>query len=184
MGGVWWPHWHTVDWEHEYCTRWQQKGPQHENVLHLRSFCLFLVLSFWLFFLHSCAWWVVRSSRCPTRWVLFSKPWIYLRPRWLSNYLYFGFLKQQQKNTLFFSLYHWLFGFLSLPKLQPATVSRCGMIFMEPSQLGWEPLVISWINTLPKPLQGSEYRTLLLDLFHWLLPPTLRMLRKNCRVNF
>lgn len=54
---------------------------------------------------------------------------------------------------------------------------------MEPSQLGWEPLVISWINTLPKPLQGSEYRTLLLDLFHWLLPPTLRLLRKNCKVN-
>lgn len=68
-------------------------------------------------------------------------------------------------------------------QLQPATVSRCGMIFMEPSQLGWEPLVISWINTLPKPLQGSEYRTLLLDLFHWLLPPTLRVLRKTCRVN-
>lgn len=68
-------------------------------------------------------------------------------------------------------------------QLQPATVSRCGMIFMEPSQLGWEPLVISWINTLPKPLQGSEYRTLLLDLFHWLLPPTLRVLRKNCKVN-
>ncbi|XP_075883238.1 dynein axonemal heavy chain 12 isoform X2 [Nelusetta ayraudi] len=74
-----------------------------------------------------------------------------------------------------------IFEAMDLSQASPATVSRCGMIFMEPSQLGWEPLVISWINTLPKPLQGSEYRTLLLDLFHWLLPPTLRVLRKNCK---
>ncbi|RVE70747.1 hypothetical protein OJAV_G00066880 [Oryzias javanicus] len=49
------------------------------------------------------------------------------------------------------------------------------------SQLGWKPLVISWMNTLPDPLQNPESHSLILDLFHWLIPPSLQMLRKHCR---
>uniref|UniRef100_H3DKJ5 Dynein axonemal heavy chain 7 n=1 Tax=Tetraodon nigroviridis TaxID=99883 RepID=H3DKJ5_TETNG len=74
-----------------------------------------------------------------------------------------------------------IFEAMDLSQASPATVSRCGMIFMEPSQLGWEPLVISWINTLPATLQRKSNSSLLLELFHWLIPPSLAMLRKNCR---
>ncbi|XP_029012096.1 dynein axonemal heavy chain 12 [Betta splendens] len=74
-----------------------------------------------------------------------------------------------------------IFEAMDLSQASPATVSRCGMIYMESSQLGWEPLVNSWMNTIPEPLQSPDSHSLLLELFHWLLPPALKMLRKHCR---
>ncbi|KAJ3297193.1 Dynein heavy chain 3, axonemal [Borealophlyctis nickersoniae] len=62
----------------------------------------------------------------------------------------------------------------------PATVSRCGMIYMEPDALGWRPLMQSWIAALPAGV-GPEQRQLLEALFDWVVPPCLDFIRNECR---
>eukprot|EP00055_Hartaetosiga_balthica_P018142 m.129163 g.129163 ORF g.129163 m.129163 type:complete len:2586 (+) comp9459_c1_seq4:2-7759(+) len=59
----------------------------------------------------------------------------------------------------------------------PATVSRCGMVYMEPHQLGWRPSFTSWVNDLPASLQVEESRNLVIDMFEWALDPLLEWIR-------
>nr|Q3V0Q1.2 RecName: Full=Dynein axonemal heavy chain 12; AltName: Full=Axonemal beta dynein heavy chain 12; AltName: Full=Axonemal dynein heavy chain 12-like protein; AltName: Full=Axonemal dynein heavy chain 7-like protein; AltName: Full=Ciliary dynein heavy chain 12 [Mus musculus] len=74
-----------------------------------------------------------------------------------------------------------IFETMDLSQASPATVSRCGMIYLEPSQLGWEPLVASWLNSLKEPLSELEHQNLLKELFDWLVPPSLVFRRKKCK---
>jgi dynein heavy chain len=61
----------------------------------------------------------------------------------------------------------------------PATVSRCGMIYMEPRSLGSDPLVQSWLAQLPEAL-GPEHKCRLSSLFDLYLSPTLSAVRRFC----
>ena len=61
----------------------------------------------------------------------------------------------------------------------PATVSRCGMIYLEPSTLGWKPLVISWIQVV-NDLWREGKEQLLEDLFTLLATACLDFVKKNC----
>uniref|UniRef100_A0A2K5JE23 Dynein axonemal heavy chain 12 n=1 Tax=Colobus angolensis palliatus TaxID=336983 RepID=A0A2K5JE23_COLAP len=77
-----------------------------------------------------------------------------------------------------------IFETMDLSQASPATVSRCGMIYLEPSQLGWEPLVSSWLNSLKGPLCEPEHQALLKGLFAWLIPPSLKQRKKKCKACF
>ncbi|XP_006892348.1 PREDICTED: dynein heavy chain 12, axonemal [Elephantulus edwardii] len=74
-----------------------------------------------------------------------------------------------------------IFETMDLSQASPATVSRCGMIYLEPSQLGWKPLVSSWLNSLTGLLHEPEQQALLQELFDWLIPPSLRLRKKKCK---
>jgi len=59
----------------------------------------------------------------------------------------------------------------------PATVSRCGMIFVEPSALGVKVLCSSWIERLPAPFKPSADK--FEKLFDAFVDSTLLYLRRN-----
>ncbi|XP_077762989.1 dynein axonemal heavy chain 3 isoform X1 [Canis aureus] len=67
-----------------------------------------------------------------------------------------------------------------LEQASPATVSRCGMIYMEPHQLGWKPLKDSYMDTLPTSLT-EEHKELVNDMFMWLVQPCLEFIRLQCK---
>ncbi|WAQ96862.1 DYH3-like protein [Mya arenaria] len=74
-----------------------------------------------------------------------------------------------------------IFEAADLEQASPATVSRVGMIYLEPHQMGWKPLKNSYMqHTLPKGL-SEEQLGLVDDLFEWLVDPCLYFIRKNCR---
>ena len=65
----------------------------------------------------------------------------------------------------------------------PATVSRCGMVYMEPGSLGSQPLVDSWLEVLHEPLRKLRPKStvpMLSKLFDKYLDVSLRFMRKNC----
>ncbi|KAK7495478.1 hypothetical protein BaRGS_00013176, partial [Batillaria attramentaria] len=68
-----------------------------------------------------------------------------------------------------------------LEQASPATVSRCGMIYLDPLQLGWEPLMQSWMQTRLPDFLVQEQREVIRMLFEWILPPCLSFVGKYCR---
>lgn len=70
-----------------------------------------------------------------------------------------------------------------LTHASPATVSRCGMVFMEPSAIGLLPIADSWINTIPNNLKKSSFdvKGKLKELFYTFLEDSVKFTRKKLK---
>ncbi|KAJ3068699.1 Dynein heavy chain 6, axonemal [Podochytrium sp. JEL0797] len=75
---------------------------------------------------------------------------------------------------------HMLFEVADLAVASPATVSRCGMVYMDPASIGWWPYVESWLRKLPErvPIELKQY---LHTLFETYVDIGLTFIRRMCK---
>ncbi|KAF8823129.1 dynein heavy chain family protein [Cardiosporidium cionae] len=64
-----------------------------------------------------------------------------------------------------------------LSTASPATISRCGMVFFEMDQFGWDALFISWVEHLPEDMQNKA--PLLRILIESLLLPSFQFVKRR-----
>lgn len=74
-----------------------------------------------------------------------------------------------------------IFEVQDLAVASPATVSRCGMVYVEPSQIGWRPLRDSWMQAQLPASVDQQHRLRLEELFEWLVDPCMAFVRKECK---
>ncbi|CAG5048847.1 unnamed protein product [Parnassius apollo] len=72
-----------------------------------------------------------------------------------------------------------IFEVMDLTQASPATVSRCGMIYMESSSFGLMPFYKSWLKTL-NPIWIEENEEYIFDICEWLFEPLVLYVRKFC----
>lgn len=76
-----------------------------------------------------------------------------------------------------------IFEVQDLAVASPATVSRCGMVYTEPSTIGWHPLKTSWLKKTNDNYSqiGPKCMALIESLLNWLIDPCLQFVKKHCR---
>ncbi|CAL1172366.1 unnamed protein product, partial [Cladocopium goreaui] len=72
-----------------------------------------------------------------------------------------------------------LFEVEDLRVASPATVSRCGMVYLTPSDLGWEPFVRTWLSGLPDQPFSEKAKDMIWSYFDTHVQRGLDFLRKN-----
>ncbi|KAH3860157.1 hypothetical protein DPMN_023048 [Dreissena polymorpha] len=74
---------------------------------------------------------------------------------------------------------HMLFEVQDLAVASPATVSRCGMVYIDADELKWMPYVKTWMHQFQSRLK-DEVRQYLLDLFERYVENGLQFVKKKC----
>ena len=72
-----------------------------------------------------------------------------------------------------------MFEVQDLAVASPATVSRCGMVYLEPSILGLTPFVRCWLKKLPEAI--APHKEKLEILFHKFMEPSIKFVRKSLK---
>ncbi|XP_046489725.1 dynein axonemal heavy chain 6 [Neodiprion pinetum] len=75
---------------------------------------------------------------------------------------------------------HMVFEVMDLAQASPATVSRCGMVYLDPSELRWLPYVKTWVSKLPWRIVNDDIKDQILELFTTYMDPGLAFFKKNC----
>jgi dynein axonemal heavy chain len=73
-----------------------------------------------------------------------------------------------------------LFEVQDLAVASPATVSRCGMVYMTPADLGFLPFVRSWMDSRLAVTLPPELDQFLYSLFEEKVAPAIEFVRDNC----
>ncbi|XP_026741703.1 dynein heavy chain 12, axonemal [Trichoplusia ni] len=72
-----------------------------------------------------------------------------------------------------------IFEVMDLSQASPATVSRCGMIYMESASFGLRPFYKSWLKNL-NPIWYEENEEYIYQMCEWLFTPLVYYVRKQC----
>merc|ERR1719354_1384339 len=76
---------------------------------------------------------------------------------------------------------HMIFEVQDLAVASPATVSRCGMVYIDPTDLGWRPLVSTWLKTCVAPHVDTAVTNFISDLFDAYVEDGLRYVEKKLK---
>jgi dynein heavy chain len=76
-----------------------------------------------------------------------------------------------------------LFEVQDLLVASPATVSRCGMVYLTPEELGWRPYVRNWLDTFfeDEYLMPPKVKEYLWSTFDATIDLALEFIRSNCK---
>ncbi|TGZ44717.1 Dynein heavy chain 1, axonemal [Temnothorax longispinosus] len=123
----------------------------------------------------------IATADCDKRWYIFDGP---VDPVWIENLntvlddnkklcLASGEIMKLLPSQIM------IFEVSDLRVASPATISRCGMVYMEPENLGLQPLIDCWIRSLPTTMK--DYIEEIIELTTQLVLPGLKIVRQNLR---
>jgi len=81
-------------------------------------------------------------------------------------------VKFTQKMTMMFEVE-------DLLEASPATVSRCGMVYLNPDKIGWQMLTYPWIQSLPITLKNEGKSSIYNELISYFIPKVIGFLFGN-----